>query len=214
LIRLVPLRPYASRPRRALLQVLADAALLAWVVAWVEMARAVDHGVRGLARPGYAVQSGAGRLAGDLREAGQGVAGLPLVGHPLGAPLTSAGGQAGDVADAGRELGDRITAAALPAALVVLTLAVVPVILVWVTVRGRFALRAGACAALARRPGGDDLLALRALATRSPRQLAAVGADPVGRWRREEPDAVRMLAELELRLCGVRRRTPRPAAPR
>jgi hypothetical protein len=205
LIRRVPLRPYASRLSRALPQVLADAALLVWVVAWVQVARAVDRAVRGLAQPGYAVQSGAGKLAGNLRDAGQGVAGLPLVGHPLGAPLTSAGGQAGDVADAGRELGDRITASALPVSLVVLAVAVVPVVLVWATLRGRFAVRAGACAALARRPGGDDLLALRALATRSPRRLAAMGPDLVGRWRREEPDTVRRLAELELRLCGVRR---------
>jgi hypothetical protein len=191
---------------RAVLQLLADVLLLLWVVAWVEVARAVDHGVRDLARPGYAVQSGAGGLAGNLHEAGQAVTGVPLVGHSLATPLTSAGGRAGDVADAGRELGDRITAAALPVALVVLAVAVVPVVLVWLTLRGRFAARAGACAALARRPGGDDLLALRALATRSPRQLAAVGPDPMGRWRREDPDAVRRLAELELRLCGVRRR--------
>lgn len=207
----IRLRPYSGRPLRAVVQLMSDLMLIAWVAVWVQAARLVDEAVRQAARPGYALQSGAGGIASNLRNAGKGVTDVPLVGRPLGAPLTSASGAAGNVADAGRELGDRISGAALPLALAVALVPVVPVVLLWLSLRLRFALRAGACAAAARMPGGDSLLALRALATRSPQRLAALGPDLVDAWRRDDPDVVRRLAELELRLSGVGRRAPRPA---
>lgn len=206
----IKVRPYSSRPLRAVAQLVADLALVGWVAAWVEVARLVERMVREAARPGYALQSGAGGIASNLRDAGHGAAEVPLVGGPLSAPLTSAGGAAGNVADAGRELGDRISGAALPVALVVALVPIVPVLLLWLTLRLRFALRAGASAAMARADGGDSLLALRALATRSPRRLAALGPDLVERWREDDPEVLRRLADLELRLSGVRRPRVRP----
>jgi hypothetical protein len=202
----IRLRPYSSRPWRALVQLVSDLAVIAWVIVWVQAARLVEQAVQQAARPGYALQSGAGGIASNLHNAGKGVAGVPVVGGPLGTPLTSAGGAAGNVADAGHELGDRISGAALPLALAVALVPVVPVVLLWLSMRLRFASRAGACATAARMPGGASLLALRALATRSPRRLAALGPDLVDAWRRDDPDVVRRLAELELRLSGVRRR--------
>ena len=60
------------------------------------------------------------------------------------------------------------------------------------------------CAACAAKH--QQLLALRALANRSPTRLAAVSADPVGGWRHEDPDTIRGLAALELRAAGIRLR--------
>ena len=198
-------RPYSSRPVRALVQALSDAGVLIWVATWVMVASAVDRAIRAAGRPGYQLESGAGGLAGNLRDAGQGVSGVPLVGRPLSRPLTAAGGAAGDVAEAGRSLGDQVTGAALPVALAVALVPIVPVVAVWLVLRIRFALRAGACVTIARTPGGDSLLALRALATRSPRMLVAVGPDPVAAWRRADPEIVGRLADMELRLSGVAR---------
>lgn len=205
----IRLRPYSSRPWRAATQLLSDLLLVAWVVAWVELARLVDRGVHQAARPGYALQSGAGGIASHLRDAGHEVGRVPMVGGPLEAPLSSAGGAAGRVAEAGGQLGDQISGAALPIALAVALVPVVPVVLLWLSLRLRFALRAGACAAAARMPGGESLLALRALATRSPRRLSALGPGLVDGWRRDDPDVVRRLAELELRASGVGRRALR-----
>jgi hypothetical protein len=206
----IRLRPYSTRPVRAAGQLVSDLTLVAWTVLWVQAARLVDDAIHQAARPGYALQSGAGGIASHLRDAGQGVAGVPLVGRPLGAPLSSAGGAAGNVADAGRDLGDRISGAALPVALMVALVPVVPVVLLWLTLRLRFALRAGACATAVRMPGGDSLLALRALANRSPRRLVAFGPGLVQAWREDDPEVVRRLADLELRLAGVARPRRRP----
>lgn len=208
----IGLQPYSTRPWRALVQLVSDLAVAAWVVLWVQAAQLVDQAVHQAARPGYALQSGAGGVASNLRNAGHGVAQVPLVGGPLGAPLSSAGGAAGHIADAGRDLGDRISGTALPLALAVALVPVVPVALLWLGLRLRFARRAGANANAARMPGGASLLALRALATRSPRRLAALGPDLVDGWRRDDPEVVRRLAELELRLSGVGRRALHPGS--
>ena len=58
---------------------------------------------------------------------------------------------------------------------------------------------------LASTPAGEQLLALRALANRPLRKLGEVSVDPVGAWRREDPIAVRGLADLELRAAGLKR---------
>ena len=199
------LRPYSTRPAQMSLQVLCDLATVAWTGGWVVVARAVGDSIRATARVGFALQSGAGGVASNLRDAGRGVSQVPLVGGPLGAPLTSAAGAAGGVAGAGHDLGDRIVGAATPVELAVAIVPVVPVIVVWLVRRSRFALRAGAYAQLARLPGGDSLLALRALAGRSPSRLARIDADLAGAWRRDDPEVIGRLADLELRLSGVAR---------
>jgi hypothetical protein len=61
--------------------------------------------------------------------------------------------------------------------------------------------------ALAATAAGQQLLALRALANRSPAKLAAVSADPVGGWRYEDPVVISGLAAIELRAAGISLRT-------
>jgi hypothetical protein len=58
---------------------------------------------------------------------------------------------------------------------------------------------------LASTPGGEQLLALRALANRPLRKLTSVSLDPVGAWRRGDIIAIRGLAALELRSAGIRK---------
>ena len=76
----------------------------------------------------------------------------------------------------------------------------------WLFLRVRFFRRKWTAMTLAATPAGEQLLALRALANRPLTQLAAINADPVGAWRREDTLAIRGLAALELRSAGIRRR--------
>ena len=76
----------------------------------------------------------------------------------------------------------------------------------WLFLRLRFFRRKWTVTGLAATPAGEQLLALRALANRPPRKLAAISADPVGGWRREDPITIRALAALELRSAGIARR--------
>ena len=56
----------------------------------------------------------------------------------------------------------------------------------WLFLRLRFFRRKWMALTLARTPAGEQLLALRALANRPLAKLAAINADPVGAWRRED----------------------------
>ena len=81
----------------------------------------------------------------------------------------------------------------------------------WLVLRLRFFRRKWVALTLAATPAGEQLLALRALANRPLAKLAAISADPVGAWRREDPVAISGLAALELRAAGVARGPhPRP----
>ncbi|MGR0317913.1 hypothetical protein [Agromyces sp. ZXT2-3] len=67
------------------------------------------------------------------------------------------------------------------------------------------AIRAGRTTAVLARPGGADLLALRALTGRS--LVGVLAADPdaaVTGWREGDPDTIRALAALEAGAVGVR----------
>jgi hypothetical protein len=46
---------------------------------------------------------------------------------------------------------------------------------------------------------------LRALANQPLRSLTRISDDPVAAWRSGDPDAVRKLADLELRSLGLKR---------
>jgi hypothetical protein len=78
----------------------------------------------------------------------------------------------------------------------------------WLFLRWRFFRRKWVVTALAATAAGQQLLALRALANRSPARLAAVSSDPVGGWRHEDPMVIRGLAALELKAAGIRLRMP------
>ena len=60
----------------------------------------------------------------------------------------------------------------------------------WLFLRMRFFRRKWMAITLASTPAGEQLLALRALANRPLAKLAAISADPVGAWRREDAAAI------------------------
>lgn len=203
------LRPYSASPLRALLQLGTDLLVVGWCWFWVRFAMAVDDAVRSVGDVGYRVQGGAAGIRTGLDNAADQAGQVPLVGDTFGKPFSAAGGAAQTIADAGRDLGDRITGLALPLALVVALAPVLSVVLLWLPARYRFARRAGETAALAAVPGGQRLLALRALATRPVHDIARISPDAVEAWRTDDPDVVARLAALEQRRAGVRPGPPR-----
>ena len=203
------LRPYSASPARALLQVVVDVLVVGWCWFWVKLAMTVHDAVTAAGAVGYQVRDGATGLRTNLDDAARQTRGLPLVGDAvgdaLGRPFTAAGRAVQQIADAGTGLGDQVTGLALPLALVVALAPVLSVVLLWLPARYRFARRAGETAALAATPGGESLLALRALATRPVHEIARVSPDAVEAWRRGDADVVGRLASLERRRAGLAR---------
>lgn len=196
--------PYATTPGRLLAQLLSDLLVAAWSAVWVLVGLAVHAAVATIAAVGRQVQSGSTGVAGNLDSAGESASHLPLVGDTLSKPLSAASAAALDIADAGHTLDTTATWLAWVLALAVAAPPILAVAMPWLVLRVRFFRRKWTVITLAATPAGQQLLALRALANRPLRRLAAVDPDPVGAWRRADPVALHGLAALELRSAGVR----------
>lgn len=197
--------PYATTPARLTAQLASDLLIAAWITGWVLVGLAVHHAIATFASVGTQVQSGATGISENLNSAGDNADRLPLVGDAVATPLRAASAAALDLAGAGQSLNSTATWLAVVLAIAVAAPPILAVGMPWLFLRIRFFRRKWTVISLAQTPAGEQLLALRALANRPLRKLTEVSTDPVGAWRREEPDAVRGLAALELRSAGVAR---------
>jgi hypothetical protein len=204
---------YADTPARRTRQIVGDLLVVAWVVVWVAIARSVHAVISQLAAPGRTLESAGTSLEDGLTSAGEQISGVPLIGGQLEAPFTAAAGAASSITAAGISLQEAVAQVALVTAVVVAAWPIAVVLVTWLRARIRFAVRARAVQRLVAGGAGLDLFALRALAHQPLRVLAGVSADPAGDWRRNDPDVVRRLADLELGAAGIAvpRRTDSPA---
>ena len=192
---------YAETPALRARQLVRDVLVLVWVLVWVWVGVAVADAVGALAAPGRELERAGNGLTDGLSGAAERADDLPLVGGGLSGPLDSAAGAGRALADAGVAQQDAVGVLATLLALVVAGVPIAAVLLLWLPGRVAFVRQHGA----ARRLRGDvELWALRAALHRPLHELAALGPDPVGRWRRGEPGAAEALARLEQRALGLR----------
>lgn len=205
----VIMKVYAERPWRLTRQIVADLTLAAWSLLWIWASITLYHFVQRLAVPGQKLESSGDRLAADLADAERRAAAVPLIGRQVAAPFGSASDAARGIADAGRSqqeaVGDLATVLAWFTAGVPILLA----LMLWFPFRAMWIRAASAAARVRRRPGGTELLALRALATAPLKRLSDIDEDVVAGWRTGEPACVEALARLELRRLGLRAVLPR-----
>jgi hypothetical protein len=200
--------PYATTPGRLTAQVISDLLVGSWITLWVMVGLGVHHAIAAIAGVGTQVKDGATGISENLNSAGDSADRIPLVGDAVSTPFRAASEAALDLAGAGQNLNTTATWLALLLAIAVAAPPILAVAMPWLFLRIRFFRRKWTVISLAQTPAGEQLLALRALANRPLRKLTEVNGDPVGAWRREEPDTVRGLAALELRSAGVARMTP------
>ncbi len=196
------MRFYAERPVRAARQLLADLLVIAWVTLVVLIARAAKAFVERAADPARSMAASGDSVRDAFAQAAHAAAGIPLIGGDLATALDIGTGAGTSLAAAGMQQAETISTVALSVWIAILVIGVVPVVLVWLTIRVRYARLAGSAATA--RSRDLDLLALRALAHQPTRRLLALTADPANAWRRDDRVVVRDLAGLELRALGLR----------
>ncbi|MBM7504931.1 hypothetical protein ACFPER_15355 [Agromyces aurantiacus] len=198
------MKPYSDFDGRRAGQIVGDVIALAVVVLSVWAAVAVHRFVTGFGDLGRQLEAAGTGFRGSMTDIGTALGDVPLIGPGIAQPFDGASAAGATLESVGRGQQDAVGWIALLAAVGVAALPVAAVLLAWVVPRLVRALRAGRTAAALERPGGADLLALRALTVRDPAAVFAAEPDAVGAWRRGEPDAIRALAALEARAVGVR----------
>ena len=194
---------YADRSPRRTRQVAGDAAAVLLVLVSVLLARAVHDAALRLATPGRQIESSAGDLAARLRDAGDSLAGVPLVGGSVSRPFDGAGGAASGLAAAGHRQVEAATALANWLGVLVVLVPLLVLLALYVPRRVRFVRRATAGQRLLDAGADLDLFALRALTHQPLHVLVRVDDDPAGAWRRGDAGVVERLARLELRSVGL-----------
>ena len=193
-------------------QLLTDAVAVLWLVLWLRIGLAVHRTVSRLAAPGRQLEEAGDGLADGLTGAAESTDDLPLVGGSLRAPLDAAAGAGSALARAGVAQQEAVAVLALLLSVLLAGIPIAWALQRWLPDRLTWARTAGAATSLR---GDVELFALRAAVHRPLHELAALGPDPVGRWRRGEPGAAQALADLELRAAGLRSdRVPARAARR
>jgi hypothetical protein len=199
------MRIYAERPARAALQLLADLLAIGWTTGCVLVARTAHDFVLGLQEPARALAGAGDSIRGAFDDAARTASGMPFVGDDLARALGTGTGAGDSLTSAGRQQMEAIATVAIGTTTAIVLLGALPVLLLWLPCRLRYARLAGS--AVTARAVDTDLLALRAIARRPVRKLLRVAPDPAAAWRRDDRDVVRDLAALEL--CGLGLRAPR-----
>ena len=195
---------YAQHPVLRTRQLLGDAGMLAWIVLWVLVARAVHGAVLVLAEPGKAVADLGDSVAGTMDSAAGVAEDVPVVGDELAAPFGALSDAGGSVTGAGVAAQDAVDTLATVLAVVLVVLPVGWLLLRWLPSRLRWAREAAAARTLLRGTPDLHVLAARALATAPLPRLAALPHGIGAAWQAGDPDAVRALAALELDRLGLR----------
>lgn len=194
---------YADAPLRRSRQMLGDLLLVVWVLLWVKTASVVRDATLALARPGEEIADAGTGLASQLRDAGDTVSGVPLVGDEVRAPFEGAGGAADRIAAAGTAQVEAVHTLAFWLALAVGAIPVLIALAIYLPVRWRFVRQATAGRRFVDSSEDLSLFALRAMVRQPLHRLAPISGDPVGAWRRGDPNVVRELAALELGENGL-----------
>jgi hypothetical protein len=195
---------YADRLPTAVRQLLTDLLVVLWVYAWIRAGLWINDMVEKLGVPGQKLQEAGTGIAGNLGDIGGKVGRVPLVGDDLTAPFNSAAEAATSIAEAGRQQQEVVDNLALTMALLIIAVPLALVLFLWLPKRLRWMRRAAVAAQVRNEPAGQDLLALRALASRPLNELAKLGPDIAQSWRNGDAEAVQALAALELKDLGLR----------
>jgi hypothetical protein len=193
------MRIYAERPGRVVLQVLADLAVLAWVVLVVVLARAAQAAILMVDVLARRLTGAGDSISRSFDAAARTASGVPIVGGDLSRALGSVTDTGDSLASSGRDLGGIVASTGFAVAVAIGVVGVVPVVAVWLVLRLRWVLAARS-AGLA----DPDLLALQALTRRPTATLRRVAPDPAAAWRRGDETVVAALAAVERAALGLR----------
>lgn len=196
---------YSRRPQRLARQIVSDVFVALWLVASGVAGRIVHATVWGLAEPARQTAQLTRDLRGQVAETAEQAGGIPLVGDALYDMFDGLTGSLDSIVSSAQDQAAGWEHVALVLGWLTFLLPAAAVLAVWLPTRLRFVRRAHATRALLATDSGEDLLALRALATQPLPELQRITSDPMAAWRAGDQTVITVLAGLELADAGVSR---------
>ena len=195
---------YADSSRRVVRQICGDATAVLALMICVWIGISVHDVTAHLAGPGRTLETAGAGLADRMSDAEDAASSLPVVGDSLSAPFAGAGDASRGIEAAGVQEQDAVAKFAVALGWMAGGVPGGAILAVWLSLRFRFARRAGEAAELRAADGGQDLLALRALTGQPTRKLLKIHSDVVTGWRVQDREVIARLAALELEELGLR----------
>jgi disulfide bond formation protein DsbB len=197
---------YSDFARRRAWQIIADVLAVVLIVVFIGLGIAVHGLVLRLQDFGVQMQDAGASFESTMNEIGDRLGSVPLIGGGIRSPFDDASSAGTTLHDAGQAQQEAVQQLSMSAGLAVALVPIAVILFVWLIPRIRFFRRARWAKAALASPGGVDLLALRALSARALPEIARAHPDAAEGWRSGDPEVILVLADLELRARGVRRR--------
>ncbi|MEV8253951.1 hypothetical protein AB0O95_08320 [Rhodoglobus sp. NPDC076762] len=194
---------YADQPARRTRQIIADLISLGFIAVWIALGVWIYQLIAAFQELGVQMQQAGAGFESTMVELGDTLGAVPLIGSGIRAPFDGASEAGAALESAGQSQQASVEAAATAVGLFIGIVPVVLILLVWLLPRIRFAVRASEAKRLLAKPGGADLLALRALTTLNITELARVSEAPAAEWRAGNSATVARLAQLQLAELGI-----------
>jgi hypothetical protein len=194
---------YADAGPRRTRQLIWDLIALALIALWIWIGVKVHDAIAQLGVVGDKMAGVGTSLNGDLTSMADKLGSVPVIGGGIRAPFESAADAANSITEAGEWQRETVDHLALIASIALVIGPIVAILALWLIPRLLWVRRAYLTAAVAAAPGGEDLLALRALVTRPMAELLTVHPDPANAWRSGDRAAISALAGAQRRAVGL-----------
>lgn len=196
---------YAEVPYHRTRQILIDAAVVIWCIAWIRVGMWIDTLVNRLQGPGRAIEDAGSSLADNFRSVSERVSGVPIVGDTLRDPFEAAARASSVLQEAGQTHQDVIHALAIWLGVLFSVIPIGYVLMRYLPSRLRWIRDASAASRLRIDAEDLQLFAIRAVATRPLYELQRACPDPAGCLARGDYEP---LAALELGALGLETSQP------
>lgn len=204
---------YPEIPLLKTRRLIADGIIVGWVIGWFAVGSFVHAAVSALAAPAVPMRAAGTSLEERMSDAAERVASVPVAGDDLQAPFAGAAAVGTDLNDAATSLEGSVSNLAWSLSLLTAGTPIVLVVVAYILWCRRAARARSALASHRTQAQGQSLLALRALSNQHLSALGKIDPDPVGAWRRGDPEIVAELAGLELARAGLRPGAPVTSPP-
>jgi hypothetical protein len=203
-------RPYAEVAARRTRQLVIDLLALVWLIVFIVLAKLTVDQIELLRAPTETLSRTGTSIAQMFGDGASLAAQIPFIGGGLASALQQGQAAGNSLVQVANQQSEAVSGLSGGGALLVILVGVLPLLVLWLPVRLRYAHAAAEAAACRTDEAGRELLALHALHKVPASELREVADNPAASWRRGDAAVVSRLADLRLSQLGLLTEAPSP----